>query len=193
MQRGSDFGMGGHRSEPVGNQTFHGLQTDSLELARNLVAQSRGSIGLTLENGVFDGAALATEWQSTGNGFTPNSYVSSVGAGWTPVADADFNGTGASNLIFQKGTTFTEWQATGNGFTPNVYVSSVASGWTLAATASAWAWERQLPASWPPRPTRLRGSHWPGRGSLMMVCDTPSAAVRAVMTDCRTRASKAAP
>src|SRR5207237_3802375 len=77
---------------------------------------------------------LFTEWQSNGNGFTPNTYVGNVDTSWTLAATNDFNGDGKADLLWRNGSgVFTEWQSTGSGFTPNVDIDSVASSWVLAS------------------------------------------------------------
>jgi hypothetical protein len=73
-----------------------------------------------------------TIWDSTGNGFTPNSFVGSVAPGWTLAGTGD----GTSDLLWRNTSTgtFTEWQSNGNGFTPNVVVSGVVTNWTLQSS-----------------------------------------------------------
>jgi len=81
---------------------------------------------------IFQNGNTFTEWQSTGNSFTTNVYVNSLGTGWSLAGIGDFNSDGDSDLIFQNGGIYTEWQSTGNSFTVNVSVFSVGAGWNLA-------------------------------------------------------------
>jgi hypothetical protein len=81
---------------------------------------------------IWQNGGTFTEWQSTGSAFTPNTFVGSVGAGWTAAGVGDFSGDGKADVIWQNGATFTEWQSTGSGFTPNTFIGSVGPGWTLA-------------------------------------------------------------
>src|SRR5947209_11860429 len=83
-----------------------------------------------------DATGQFTIWNSTGTGFSPNSFVGNgVDPSWKIAAMGDFNGDGMSDLIWRNGGgTFNEWQSTGTGFTPNVTVnSSLDSSWHLTA------------------------------------------------------------
>ena len=60
---------------------------------------------------------MFTEWQSTGNSFSPNVYINgAVDNTWT-MATGDFNGDGKTDVLFRNSSgLFTEWQSTGSGF-----------------------------------------------------------------------------
>jgi len=76
-----------------------------------------------------------SEWQSTGDNFTPNVVVGGVGPGWHSEGSFDFSGDGQADLLWRNDTTgqFTIWNSTGDGFAPNSFVGEVSNDWTIAA------------------------------------------------------------
>jgi hypothetical protein len=83
-----------------------------------------------------DASGQFTIWDSTGNGFTPNSFIGNVDTSWTVAGLADFNGDGMSDMLWRNSSgTVTEWQSTGTGFTPNVFIGTVDNTWHLTAAA----------------------------------------------------------
>jgi len=95
-----------------------------------------GFTGNGMADLVWQNGTTFTVWNSTGNGFTPNSFVGSVSSGWTLAGVGNFTGSGMDDLLwFNSGTgAFSIWDSNGSGFTPNSFVGSVAPGWTLAGT-----------------------------------------------------------
>jgi hypothetical protein len=135
-----------------GDGTFTEWQSTGNGFTPNVVVASIGTANSWHPEGSFDfsgdgkadllwrndASGQFTIWDSTGNGFTPNSFViNGVDATWKVAALADFNGDGESDILFRNNSgTFTEWQSTGTGFTPNVTVnSSLDSTWHLTAAA----------------------------------------------------------
>jgi hypothetical protein len=80
-------------------------------------------------NGTF------SEWQSNGNGFTPNVYANTtVSNVWRLGQVGDFNDDGKDDLLWRNSSTgqFTIWNSSGNSFIPNVLSNStVGADWTL--------------------------------------------------------------
>jgi hypothetical protein len=80
-----------------------------------------------------------TEWQSTGNGFTPNVVINStVDNAWHSEGTFDFSGDGRADLIWRNDASgqFTIWNSTGSGFTPNSFIGNgVDTTWKVAALA----------------------------------------------------------
>jgi hypothetical protein len=115
--------------------TGSGLIQASYEFSSILSGQSAYAISDLLWQ--HNNGGTFTEWQSTGNGFTPNVYVNSVNSPWQLQGTMDFNADGASDLVWRNTTTgtFTIWDSTGNGFTPNSYVGSVDPSWSMVALA----------------------------------------------------------
>jgi len=79
-----------------------------------------------------------SEWQSSGDDFTPNVFVGGVGTDWHSEGSFDFSGDGQADLLWRNDTTgqFTIWNSTGDGFAPNSFVGGgVSNDWTIAALA----------------------------------------------------------
>jgi hypothetical protein len=76
-----------------------------------------------------------TEWQSSGDSFTPNVYVTHVGTDWSVASIGDYNGDGRDDLVWRNDLDgmFTIWESTGDSFTPNVFVGGVPTDWTLTS------------------------------------------------------------
>jgi subtilisin family serine protease len=80
-----------------------------------------------------------TEWQSSGNGFTPNVVVNAtVNNSWHSEGAFDFSGDGRADLLWRNDASgqFTIWNSTGNGFTQNSFIGNgVDTSWSVAGLA----------------------------------------------------------
>ncbi|HEY0327781.1 MAG TPA: M10 family metallopeptidase C-terminal domain-containing protein [Rhodopseudomonas sp.] len=74
----------------------------------------------------------------SGNAVTPNAFMSSaVDNSWQCQGTFDFNGDGASDLLWRNTTSgaFTIWDSTGSGFAANVFMGNVDTSWQIGALA----------------------------------------------------------
>ncbi|CAN5402346.1 hypothetical protein BH10PSE4_BH10PSE4_32590 [soil metagenome] len=88
-------------------------------------------------DGVFSTWGVTYDAQRGRLATTPNLFVTGgVDTNWRIDATADFNGDGATDLMWRNTSgVFSIWSSTGRGFSANTVVDgSVSSDWTLAAT-----------------------------------------------------------